>query len=767
MNDRDIRIRVQVKDDGSVVLQTIGDKGGKSMEKIRKGSGGAAAATKKFADSAAGAVAAVTSLAAAVGVGFVTRDIVTAGIGMERMTTAMLAAVDSSEAATAEFAFLSDEADRLGLNLERAGGAFSQLMAASKGTTLQGQGARDIFTAVSEAATVLSLSAYETEGALRAINQMVSKGNVQAEELRGQLGERLPGAFQIAARAMGVTTMELNDMLERGEVMAEDFLPKFAIELRKTFSDQVPGALDNTRQQLNRFNTELFKLKAEFAGGGFLDGLLDVVDGLSAVLKDQTFRDGLADLSKHVGLFLADLKDVPKDAVAFIDEYGTSIKAVGGFLLTVTAAQWAFNRAVKANPYLLAGSALFWVAGWFKDYTDEVKKATDATNKLNREYAALTGAPPPPLPLEMMASHGQEPAGSDEFLAAVAREDATNSQLKELPSHGVPNSDKQNKKTAPPGTSTEDPLVALGLIPSDTEKQVDTLLAAVFGDSDDKSEDANEKRRKKNEAWAEDAARAAETAQNALAEVTRAALPEQERAVYDVHQAYADLSAKVEQLSIIGEISKEVADDLKANLSDRMNKDLDDLSKKGEKTFGEDLKNAVTGWGAGFSSELNDMVWSAEASFGDIAESFGRMITQMFIQQQIVGPLMNSLGAGGASLFGGGRASGGEVSPGKMYEVAEEGIPELLNIGNRTFLMTGSQGGHVVPPAAMGSGAGGGTAPQSGGASEIRVTIENKGTEKHVVSATPRFDIHGMVVSIVLDDLESNGPINQAMGGAL
>ena len=42
-----------------------------------------------------------------------------------------------------------------------------------------------------------------------ALAQMASKGTVQAEELRGQLGERLPGAFKIAAAAMGVTQAEL------------------------------------------------------------------------------------------------------------------------------------------------------------------------------------------------------------------------------------------------------------------------------------------------------------------------------------------------------------------------------------------------------------------------------------------------------------------------------------------------------------------------------------------------------------------------------
>src|SRR5690606_22603244 len=53
---------------------------------------------------------------------------------------------------------------------------------------------------------------------------------VQAEELRGQLGERIPGAFATAARAMKVTEVELNAMLKRGEVLAVDLLPRMAAE---------------------------------------------------------------------------------------------------------------------------------------------------------------------------------------------------------------------------------------------------------------------------------------------------------------------------------------------------------------------------------------------------------------------------------------------------------------------------------------------------------------------------------------------------------
>lgn len=51
--------------------------------------------------------------------------------------------------------------------------------------------------------------------------------------------------------------------------------------------------------------------------------------------------------------------------------------------------------------------------------------------------------------------------------------------------------------------------------------------------------------------------------------------------------------------------------------------------------------------------------------------------------------------AGLAGAFGGGKAGGGAVSAGHFYEVNEL-RPELLTVGNRDYLMMGSQDGHVT-----------------------------------------------------------------------
>lgn len=64
------------------------------------------------------------------------------------------------------------------------------------------------------------------------------------------------------------------------------------------------------------------------------------------------------------------------------------------------------------------------------------------------------------------------------------------------------------------------------------------------------------------------------------------------------------------------------------------------IREEGEQTFQDDLRNAVTGWGSDFSTQLNEMFWDADITFNNIAESFARMLTRMILQKKVVEPLI-------------------------------------------------------------------------------------------------------------------------------
>jgi len=179
----------------------------------------------------------------------------------ESLTNAINFASGSIEEGAKNMDFLRSRADLLGTDLLASTEGFKTLSAAMLGSNLQGQGTRDIFDGVQVAATAMGLSSEDAKGTFLALGQIMGKGKVQAEELRGQIGERIPGAFNIAARAMGVTTAELNKMMEQGQLIAEDFLPKFSNELKKTFGKALPTAAESSQAQFNRFNNSMLELK--------------------------------------------------------------------------------------------------------------------------------------------------------------------------------------------------------------------------------------------------------------------------------------------------------------------------------------------------------------------------------------------------------------------------------------------------------------------------------------------------------------------------
>ncbi len=236
------------------------------------------------------AVSGLATTYAAVKMAQFVQDMITAQMAMERMTVALKAATGSATAAASEMAYIRAESQRLGLSLQDQAKAYTKLAAAAKGTSLEGKATREIFTAVSEAATALQLSADESAGALYAISQMMSKGTVQAEELRGQLGERLPGAFQVAAKAMGVSTAELGKMLEQGKVMSDDFLPKFAKALHDHYTGAIDDASKSSSANLNRMKTAIFELKVsigEAFGSSTLGAMQAVTTALEKMKKEM------------------------------------------------------------------------------------------------------------------------------------------------------------------------------------------------------------------------------------------------------------------------------------------------------------------------------------------------------------------------------------------------------------------------------------------------------------------------------------------------
>lgn len=193
----------------------------------------------------------------------------------------------SSDAANQELRYIAATADRLGQNIGDTRDTYTSFIAATKGTALEGEKSRVIFESVANAMGVLGRSSDDTKGALLALQQMVSKGVVSSEELSGQLGERLPGAFAAAARAMGKNEQQLRKMLETGKVVAADLLPKLAVELNKMYNGG--QRIEGLTASWNRFGNAITVL-TENIGRELQDNVIKQIDSVTDAIKWMSER---------------------------------------------------------------------------------------------------------------------------------------------------------------------------------------------------------------------------------------------------------------------------------------------------------------------------------------------------------------------------------------------------------------------------------------------------------------------------------------------
>lgn len=332
------------------------------------------------------------------------KQVLDASLQMDRLNKAYATITGSSSAAQNQLDYLYDVTQRLGLQFQGTAEAAKGFFAAGKDSALKDH-LNGIFESVSMAGSALALSKDQMDGVFLALGQMISKGKVQAEELRGQLGERLPGAFDMAAKAMGVTTAKLDDMLKKGQVTAEEMLPKLAKVLHDDFAIAAAEASQGLQAQLNRLSTEWTRFQASLLNG----------DAAAKVMKQ--LASGMKVLADH-GAEIASIVSKGIQWAVWTAGVYAAIKALSGLRAAVTAAKAAlvaFNvssvaAAVGSLSGLLGPAGLAAAAGaaivaftslssstqsaddifrkhqaTIDDYKEKMGKATDAVKTFSEE----------------------------------------------------------------------------------------------------------------------------------------------------------------------------------------------------------------------------------------------------------------------------------------------------------------------------------------------------------------------------------------------
>lgn len=211
-------------------------------------------------------------------------------IKLESLRLAQKAVFKTNEEVARQNEFLVKIAERYGVEILGLTEQYTKFQASAQGTILEGDRAAKVFESVTRASAMLGLSTDNTNGILTALSQMMSKGKVQAEELRGQLGDRMAGAFKLFADGMGISTAELDALLKKGGVLTDQVLPKFAEQLDKKYFLGLGEEIETSQASLNRMNNAWITFVESIdKGGGIISGSVKgVADAVTGMLKAFT-----------------------------------------------------------------------------------------------------------------------------------------------------------------------------------------------------------------------------------------------------------------------------------------------------------------------------------------------------------------------------------------------------------------------------------------------------------------------------------------------
>ena len=308
--------------------------------------------------------------------------------------------------------FTKSLAQTTGLDIAELQSQFAGFGASAK-ESMGIQGSEELFRNMIGYSRLMGRSEEEIKRALTALSQMAGKGQIMAEELKGQLAEAVPGMVQVFAKATGRNEQELFDAMKKGALKSADTLQKVTQELNKqiTAKGGWKAISESTQAQLgnlkNSWNTTLDSI---FRGSE--NGLQDFTRSLTTLLNSlggsgKSLGESLGGLMSDMSHGIDNLTDISYRVRAFFDEVTLAyrgltdeqkkvVDALGSGLinsLKVLAGVIAVNKVVGVTRSIYGLMTAITRLGQVADTTaDNVNRKNGKPSRLNPMNMLLAGS---------------------------------------------------------------------------------------------------------------------------------------------------------------------------------------------------------------------------------------------------------------------------------------------------------------------------------------------------------------------------------------
>ncbi|EKH4152562.1 tape measure protein [Escherichia coli] len=293
--------------------------------------------------------------------------------------------------------FTKSLAQTTGLDIAELQSQFAGFGASAK-ESMGIQGSEELFRNMIGYSRLMGRSEEEIKRALTALSQMAGKGQVMAEELKGQLAEAVPGMVQVFAKATGKSEQELFDAMKKGALKSADTLQKVTQELNKqitakggwkAISESSQAQLGNLKNSWNTTLDSIFR--------GSEDGLQDFTRSLTNLLNalggtGKTLGESFGSLMSDMSHGIDSLTDISYRVRGFFDEVTLAYRSLNDTQKKIVdGLSDGLIDGLKMLAVAVTAQKAANVAGGLLNLANAVTSFGDAVNKAKAGKAGSSG----------------------------------------------------------------------------------------------------------------------------------------------------------------------------------------------------------------------------------------------------------------------------------------------------------------------------------------------------------------------------------------
>lgn len=274
--------------------------------------------------------------------GLLAKGFLETGIYMDRMTRALSNVQGGMKPAAESIEYLRKESERLGVVFKDQIQGFLLFSAATKGTALAGQQTRQMYSDLMESVASFQLTQEDAYQSVRAVQQMLNKGTIQAEEFRGQFAERIPAAFEALKKLLEVNDKQLGEMMKKGQLISSAIVPGLLRMMSIQSKAGLPDVTKSAQSEINRIKNTWTEFQTLVMNSGVTESIAKGLADLSS-----GFRDAFKDNEKEIQNFV-------KAALTGIKSLNGPIKSVGDTFMNIGVMDWSKTTFATSSLALIA-----------------------------------------------------------------------------------------------------------------------------------------------------------------------------------------------------------------------------------------------------------------------------------------------------------------------------------------------------------------------------------------------------------------------------